>query len=102
MSDNIKLQGVQHDFHVDSGGLFNKRTQEIPQSFLDSLKEQRINSTNQKEGDYMRVASIPTVIVEKWMKEGFNIFDRNVDGKDIVKRLKAEGLDAFLTTEKSI
>ena len=50
----------------------------------------------------MRVASIPTVIVEKWMKEGFNIFDQNVDGKDIIKRLKAEGLDAFLTTEKSI
>ena len=50
----------------------------------------------------MRVASIPTVIVEKWMKEGFNIFDQNVDGKDIIKRLKAEGLEAFLTTEKSI
>ena len=102
MTDKVKLQGVKHDFHVDSGGLFNKRTQEIPQSFLDSLKQQREDSLKQREGDYMRVASIPTVIVEKWMKEGFNIFDQNVDGKDIIKRLKAEGLDAFLTTEKSI
>jgi hypothetical protein len=102
MTNKVKMEGVQHDFHVDSGGLYNKRSQEIPQSFLDSLREQRINSTNQVEGDYMRVASIPTVIVEKWMREGFNIFDQNVDGKDIIKRLKAEGLDAFLTTEKSI
>ena len=102
MTKKVKLDGVQHDFHVDSGGLYNHRTQDISQSFLDSLKEQRNNSTKQREGDYMRVASIPTVIVEKWMKEGFNIFDKNIDGKDIVKRLKAENLDAFLTTEKSI
>ena len=102
MTDKVKLDGVQHDFHADSGGLYNKRTQKISQHFLDALKEQRNASTQQKEGDYMRVASIPTVIVEKWMKEGFNIFDQNVNGKDIVKRLKAEGLDAFLTTNKSI
>lgn len=102
MTKEHKLAGVQHGYHIDSGGLYNKRTQEIPKSFLDSLKQQRDDSLNYKEGDYMRVASIPTVIVEKWMKEGFNIFDQNVNGKDIVKRLKAEGLDAFLTTEKSI
>jgi len=102
MTKEVKLAGVQHDFHADSGGLFHKRTQEIPQSFLDSLKQQRDDSLRNKEGDYMRVASIPTVIVEKWMQEGFNIFDQNVDGKDIIKRLKAEGLDAFLTTEKSL
>ena len=102
MTDKIKLAGVQHDYHEDSGGLLNKRTQHISQSFLDDIKEQRNQSAGRREGDYMRVASIPTVIVEKWMSEGFNIFDQNVDGKDIIKRLKAEGLEAFLTTEKSI
>ena len=102
MTNDYKLKGVQHDYHVDSGGLYNHRTQDIPQSFLDGLAEQRNQSANRLEGDYMRVASIPTVIVEKWMAEGFNIFDQNVDGKDIIKRLKAEGLDAFLTTDKSI
>jgi len=102
MTDKVKLSGVQHGFHMDSGGLLNKRTQHISQEFLDNLKEQRNDSTNHLEGDYMRVASIPTVIVEKWMAEGFNIFDQNIDGREIVKRLKAEGLEAFLTTEKSI
>jgi hypothetical protein len=51
----------------------------------------------------MRVASIPTVVVEKWRREGFDIMsDRNITGAEIVSRLKAENLDGFLTTDKSI
>ena len=50
----------------------------------------------------MKVASIPAVIAEKWMREGFNILDPNVNGKEILKRLRAENLDAFIATEKSI
>ena len=44
----------------------------------------------------MRVASI-TAVVEKWMRELHILTDRNITGADIVKRLKAENLDAFLT-----
>ena len=53
-------------------------------------------------GDYHRVASIPVVVVEKWMREGFNIWDKNVKASEVVARLKSENLDAFLTTTKSI
>ena len=60
-------------------------------------------SSGQREGEFMRVASIPTAVVEKWMREGFNILTMGtLTGADIVKRLKAENLDAFLTTDKSI
>lgn len=79
-----------------------KKEQAIPQSFLDRLKESRDESSNNRMGDYHRVASIPTVVVEKWMREGFNIWDKNVTAKEIVARLKLESLDAFLTTTKSI
>lgn len=79
-----------------------KREQQIPQSFLDRLKVERDASSNQRMGDYHRVASIPTVVVEKWMREGFNIWDKNVKAADIVARLKKENLDAFLTTTKRI
>ena len=48
----------------------------------------------------MRVASIPTAVVEKWMREGFNLWE--ADGKEIVRKLKAEHLDMFLATEKRI
>jgi hypothetical protein len=96
------LVGVTTDFGENADGLYLKRSQEIPQHLLDDLKQQRDDSTSRREGEFMRVASIPTVVVEKWMREGFNILDPNVNGKEIVRRLKAENLDAFLTTDKSI
>lgn len=90
-------------FEDDSdNALVVKKEQAIPQSFLDRLKTARDESSNNKMGDYHRVASIPTVVVEKWMREGFDIYDKNVTAKDIVARLKLEHLDYFLTTTKSV
>ena len=105
MSDNgINLIGINSHFVAeDDDTLTRKHFQSIPQWHLDDLAEQRNASSGKREGEFMRVASIPTVIVEKWMREGFNILtDRNITGADIVKRLKAENLDAFMATEKSI
>ena len=51
----------------------------------------------------MRVPRYPTVVVEKWMREGFDIMSGEHSAAEIVKRLKkAENLEAFLTTEKSV
>ena len=95
----IDTRWVEEDDH----NFVRKHTQHIPQWHLDNLREQRNNSTGRREGDFMRVASIPTSVVEKWMREGFDILsDKNITGQEIVKRLKAENLDAFLTTDKSI
>ena len=103
MTKKIDLVGIDSQYDCDVGGLFQKHTQELSDDFLTGLKEQRNASKDQREGEFMRVASIPTIVVEKWMREGFNILtDRNITGADIVKRLKAENLDAFLTTDKSI
>jgi hypothetical protein len=96
------LVGVTTEFGENADGLFIKKSQDIPQHLLDDLKDQRNQSTTRREGEFMKVASIPTVIVEKWLKEGFNILDPNVNGKEIVRRLKAENLDAFLATDKEI
>ena len=101
-NSNIKLDGVNNEFEYNADGLVLKKTQEIPQSLLDSIKEQRNQSSSRTEGEFMKVASIPAVIAEKWMREGFNILDPNVNGKEIIKRLRAENLDAFIATEKSI
>jgi len=99
---DIKLDSVINEFEYNADGLVPKKSQDIPQSLLDSIKEQRNSSKEQKEGEFMKVASIPAVIAEKWMREGFNILDPNVNGKEILKRLRAENLDAFIATEKSI
>ena len=99
---DTNLVGTKVDFGEHADGLFIKKSQDIPQHLLDDLKDQRNQSTTRREGEFMKVASIPTVIVEKWLKEGFNILDPNVNGKEIVRRLKAENLDAFLATDKEI
>ena len=91
------------EFQNDSdNALVIKNQQQIPQSFLDRLKSDRDNTQGNPMGDFHRIASIPTVVVEKWMREGFNIWDKNVKASEIVAKLKAEHLDAFLTTTKRI
>ena len=96
------LVGVNTEFGENADGLFLKKTQEIPQHLLDDLKDERAASTTRREGEFMKVASIPAVVAEKWLREGFNILDPNVNGKEIVRRLKAENLDGFLATDKEI
>lgn len=99
----INLLDPDFAFEDSADGVIRKHTQHIDDRWLADIKAQRNASTEQREGEFMRVASIPTVVIEKWMREGFDVIsDRNITGKDIVKRLKAEGLDAFLTTEKSL
>ena len=98
----VDLLGVNTDFIQQGDGVVRKHTQEISQSFLDDLKDSRNASKDQREGEFMRVASIPTVVVEKWMREGFNILTGEHSAADIVKKLKEENLEAFLTTEKSV
>jgi hypothetical protein len=48
------------------------------------------------------VAEIPTGVVEVWKSQGFDINDRNIKARDIVKPPRAEGLDAFITTNKRV
>jgi hypothetical protein len=47
-----------------------------------------------------RIASIPTVIVEKWMREGFDLW--KASGPEIVRKLHAEDLGLLMATEKRI
>jgi len=95
-----KLLGVETDYIQHHDGVVRKHTQEISQAFLDDLKDSRNASKDQVEGDFMRVASIPTAVVEQWMREGFNIWEAT--GPEIVKRLKDQHLDGFMATEKRI
>jgi hypothetical protein len=78
-----------------------EHNQLITDDFLARCKALR-DESSRPANDWHEVASIPTVVVEKWMREGFNIFDNNVKASEIVARLKAENLDAFLTSNKRI
>lgn len=100
---DVNLIGINTDFIQDRDQVIRKQTQSIPQWHLDNLKQERLAASGKKEGDFMKVASIPNVVVEKWMREGFDILkDKNITGREIVARLKQENLDAFLVTDKQI
>ena len=100
--NDVKLIGSRADWLEDADGLVLKQSQDISQAFLDGIKDTRNASLDKREGDYMSVAQIPVVVVEKWMREGFDIMGPGITAAEIVKRLKEENLDAFLTTEKRV
>ena len=102
MNKQPTLIGVEEEYGCDVDGVFRKHTQQISNQFLNSIKEQRNSSKNKREGEFMSVAQIPTIVVEQWMREGFDIFSGEHSAAEIVKRLKRENLEAFLTTEKSV
>lgn len=90
----------QHDFHENSEGLVIERSQYIDPAYIDLLKAERADSMSVREGNYMRVASVPEVIVNKWLSEGYPFWD--APAKDIVAKLQLENLDDFITTNKTL
>jgi hypothetical protein len=70
----------------------------IPDEFLSSLRRERMDSISTPAGEFHRVASVPTGIVDKWKREGFDIYREPAE--EILKRLRQEQLDAFITSNK--
>jgi hypothetical protein len=100
---NISTQNfidMKVGFDENSEGLVIEKFQEIPQAFRDSLKAEKDNSMSVREGEYMRVASIPEVVIDKWLRENFDFW--NASAAEIVAKLKAENLDDFITTKKQV
>lgn len=90
---------VSFQFGADQDGLFTTHTQDIDQTFLDRLREKRNDSAHGPIGDWMHVASVPAIFVHKWLREdGFNAYQAPI--KDVEARLRREGLEGFLATEK--
>lgn len=95
--------------HSDSAAgpqLVIKHTQDIPDDHIAALKREKIDTLHAPAGDLMRVASIPIEVLQKWDREGFH-FEQEIAGGTkgvlrVLNRLRAESLDAFITTNKRI
>lgn len=96
----IKLIEPTHKLLDGTSGLTIQRSQELPASFLDSLKEQKAATSRQACGEFHKFASIPTAVVDKWAREGFNILTTKYTAREIMARLSAENLGDFITTTK--
>lgn len=84
----------------NTDGHIIERVQLIPTKFLDRLAAERNESMSVRETESQRVASIPVCVVEKWISEGFDFW--NESNAKIVAKLKADGLEYFMTTGKQV
>jgi hypothetical protein len=93
---------VEMDFAIGQNceGLYIKKYQDIPESYLERNRMLRDHSANNTAGEYHQVASIPEVLVDQWLREGFDVYKESP--KAIVARLQKEGLTSFLTSKKRI
>ena len=76
-----------------------KRFQDIPQDYLDALAEDRKAST-ERAADFHKAASIPAALHEMWLRQGYDCTKEPV--RKTIAKLKAEGLDYFVATEKRL
>ena len=93
------LADVSWDIDENMDGLLIRKDQEITSEFLDGLKEDRLHSKDRAR-EYHKVASIPVVVVEKWLREGFDIYREDL--KSIMKKLRDEDLTVFIATDKKV
>lgn len=78
-----------------AGQLIVKRVQDTT-PYLEANKRER-NAFQARRGATLRkVAEIPNIVVEQWLKEGINIFNRN-DAKKVQQKLNSNEF-AYLRT----
>lgn len=94
------LLDAEPSFKDGPDGLIIRKDQEITPEFLDSTAAARNRTSPERE--FMHVAAIPTIVVEVWKSQGFDIMAPGVSAKEIVKRLKRDGLESFLATSKRV
>lgn len=94
---------MMHDVHArlvsHVGQMGVVASQEIPDWHMQSLADAREDS-NRPSREYHRVASIPAVLVDTWLRQGFDVYRESA--RAIVARLQREDLNAFVTTNKRI
>jgi hypothetical protein len=97
----LKLDnGVNVSVTSHTDGHIIETHQNIPDRFLKDLEEKRLASHNVREREYMHVASIPVCLVDKWMREGYDVYQEPI--RKSVAKLKHENLEYFLATAKEI
>jgi hypothetical protein len=98
----VELIDVEGRYRVEEDRIVRKLTQEIPDSFLRDIADERHAAQHVATGNFLKVASIPTAVAEQWLAEGFNIYDQNVGVREILKRLNSQDMQKFIATDKRI
>lgn len=74
----IGPDGIHNRIHLDhEGALTFERIQDVEPILEHNKRLYTMNDGYTPSRDFRRVASIPMTVVEQWMREGINIFDKN-------------------------
>lgn len=92
MSD---FDDVKESWKLEQGKLVVCRTQDV-EPYLEANKRARDNFKVQRGSRLRKVAEVPNVVAEQWMRMGVNIFDRN-DAKKVQALLNSNEY-AYLRT----
>lgn len=92
----MKLINNEPSFGENADGLFVKTEQVITDEFLNSLHSERMAKAAVRHGEMNRVASVPTHVIELWLRQGVDVW--NLTAREVVQRLERENLHAFITT----
>lgn len=92
-------EDIVTNFEEEGSNLIIAKEQDITDDYIQDLKDARFGSKNARAGEYHRAASIPVILHEKWMAEGYNCMEEPI--RKTIARLKAEGLDYFITSDKA-
>jgi hypothetical protein len=92
---------VSFDEDRSTGDLIIQRSQEIPDDWLSEVRKQKVDSANQKAGDFYHVASIPVEVCDELFRRyGFDVMTAPV--RETLKMLQRYALDDFILTTKRI
>lgn len=88
---NVSLLGSDDDCVLYS--------QVIPDSFTDDIQN-RFTGANDKTGEFLFVGSVPTAVVDRWLREGFDVYRAPI--RETLAKLRAENMGRFIGTSKRI
>ncbi len=79
----------------DAGNGVITSSQHLSPDFWDSLAQAKEDFAFRLNG-LTPVASIPEGLVNKWLREGFDVW--NAPAQEIIKKLRIDGYDAFIVS----
>jgi hypothetical protein len=77
-----------------------ERSQYIPDSFFDEIREARHEAVNKPSGNFVHAARIPVFIHEKWLREGYDCTKEPI--RKTLAKLAAEDMGKLIVTPKSL
>lgn len=92
--------GVVTNYHREDGKLVVEHVQDV-EPYLERNKRWANGGNRQRGGELTKVASIPNVVVMKWMRMGVNLYDKN-DQKKVAALLNSPEYRYLKTTDSRI